>query len=263
MKLIEFKNHKKEILRALIDSANSDRGVLFVHGFERTTIEYKFKNIVDQLTGKVNLFRFDFAGCGMSDGDFTNFTVAEKVLELEAAIVAFKKVCPKLKKVTLVGHSIAGPIIVSLLQEKHALIDKVIWLGPAFNHRALLRYYFVRAWLKGKKVIDYSNYEKYFSNLAYTIFLKKKIVERKAHYMSMKYYHENMDIDYSDYLGSMMIPLEKILIVHGLKDEKVPLESCVLPKVIQVIKVKGGDHELEEPTQVKQYLSKVIKFIQS
>ncbi len=217
--------------------------------------------MVDKLDGKVNLFRFDFAGCGLSDGDFTNFTVAEKVLELEKALVTFKRVCPRLKKITLVGHSIAGPLIVNLMQEKHSLIDKIVWLGPAFNQRDLLKYYFVRAWLKGKKHIDYSNFEHYFSKTAYKIFLGKKKVERKAHYLSMKFFHENININYAEYLHSMQLNLNKILIVHGTKDEKVPLESCLFPKGIHVIKVKDGDHELEEPTQVVQYLNKVVKFI--
>jgi len=46
--IIEFKN-----LRGLLDKTNSDKGIVFVHGFERTTIERKFKAMVDELKNKV------------------------------------------------------------------------------------------------------------------------------------------------------------------------------------------------------------------
>ncbi|MFH1610441.1 MAG: hypothetical protein ABIA91_00975, partial [Patescibacteria group bacterium] len=69
--LIEFKNSKNKTLRGILDKTSSPKGIVFVHGFERTTVERKFKIIIDKLKDKISLFRFDFSGCGLSDGDFT------------------------------------------------------------------------------------------------------------------------------------------------------------------------------------------------
>lgn len=263
-KLIEFKNHKGEVLRGLLDTARSQTGVIFLHGFERTTIEPKFKNIVDKLKGKVNLFRFDFSGTGLSDGKFEDITAKKMAQELKKAIFVFKRGCKGLKQIIVIGHSFAGCVILEFIAKKHGTIDKAIFLAPPFNHKQVLKYLFTFSQYKKDTgtEITWENFKKYFSQKEYAKkFIKPKRMI-KAHYVSNKYYLENKDKDYQDYFNDLDMDFKNILIVHGDKDAIVPIENNNrLPQDINVITIKGGDHDLQRPDMVKQYLNKVVTFI--
>ena len=261
-KLIEFKNHKKETLRGLLDGAKSKRGVIFLHGFEHTTIEPKFKNIVDKIKNKVSCFRFDFSGCGLSDGDFSDISVAKLTQELRCALDVFVKSAPQVKEIVIVTHSLAGCVAVNYLQKKDLRIKKAVLFGPPFNHANLLKYYFVRGAFKGKKDIQWNNWEKNFNPTLYSLWFKTKNKTRKAHYLKNDYFIENREMDYQSLLETLTIPLQNVLIIQGDRDDKVPPASNDhLPKQLKSLMVAGADHTFEHPEVVKKYLSKVISFI--
>lgn len=260
-KLIEFKNHQKEVLRGLIDGANSNIGAVLIHGFERTTIESKFKNIIDKLKGKINLFRFDFSGSGLSDGRFEDITTEKLSKELEKAISVFKKNFPKVKTIILISHSFGCCVALKFIAKKKEAIEKVVFLAPAFNQKELLKYWFAVSNNKKKKII-WNNYKRYFSKKDFDKEMKKPKRMAKAHFISNNYVLENEDTDYQILFKDLMGDFENILIAHGDSDDKVPLESNhALPKSVKVIKVEGGDHDLEKMDSVIQYLDKVSKFI--
>lgn len=103
--LVEFENHKGEILRGFLDrQTRNKKGIIFVHGFEGSTIEPKFKNIIDLLRGKINLFRFDFSGYGISDGRFEDLTIKKLTQELETTIFLFSKTLPANKKIHILSN---------------------------------------------------------------------------------------------------------------------------------------------------------------
>jgi len=261
-KLIEFKNHKGELLRGLFNKENFTKVVIFVHGFEHTTVEPKFKKIIDKLKGDVSTFRFDFSGCGLSDGKFSDLTVEKLTNELEMAIKVIKKEMPKIKSIFLVGHSLAGCVIVNYLQNKNKLIEKAVLFGPALNQEHLIRYYSTRGLFVGKKYINWDNWKKNFSELKFDLWLKKKNKVRKANFISNNYFEENKGLDYQNMLETVCIDLNKILIVQGTRDDKVPIASNdKLPKEIKQIIVKNSDHNFEKPEFVKQYLMKVVTFL--
>lgn len=229
-KLIEFKNQKGEVLRGLVDKTKSQKGIVFIHGFEGTTIEKKFRNIVDKLKDRVNLFRFDFSGCGLSDGKFEDLTIKELKDELAIAIKNFKKYCPKIKGISLVAYSLGCCVALKFISENAGKIKKVVFFAPAFNQRKLLRY-----WLK-KKTLDQHTFKKYFL--------------------------ENKNKDYQDLFKKSKTDFKNILIIHGDADEDVPLKTNNrLPLEIRIIKVLGGDHKLQKPDMVKQYLLRTVRFL--
>lgn len=260
-KIIEFKNHQGETLRGLLDRAKSRRGVIFLHGYESTTVSYKFKNIVDKLKGRVNLFRFDFSGCGLSDGKFENMTVKKLSEEIGKAIRVFKKNCPRVKYIILIGHSLGCCAALKFISENYGQVSRVIFLAPPFNHGEILKYLFVFAAKKNKK-ITWKNYTKYFSRKVFNTAIKKSKRASKAHYISNKYFSENRKIDYQNLFQDLKFDLKDFLIIHGDNDEVVPIESNnKLPKGIGVIKVREGDHDLQGVDMVKQYLEEVVNFI--
>lgn len=263
-KLVEFKNHKGEILRGLFDKAKSKRGIVFVHGFERTTIESKFKHIVDQLKGKINLFRFDFSGCGLSDGDFSDLTVKKLSEELNSAIEKFKAISGA-KDISFVGHSLGCAIILNYLSTIGSNdFDKLVFLAPALNQRKLQQFWFVKS-ATPEAQINWSNFQEYFSGLSQEFAKSLDIKTRttKEHLINNKYFLETSAMDYQDILE--MTPYwrpSKSLIVHGDSDDKVPVESNnSIPKTIKIVKVGKGDHDLQRPDMVKQYLDKVVDFL--
>lgn len=253
-RLIEFKNHQQETLRGLLDKANSSVGIIFIHGMANTTIEKKFKLLVDQLKNQHNLLRFDFSGCGLSDGDFSNFTVKKSAKELSQAIQIFINKTG-VKKIILVGHSLGGAIITYYFKKHNPRnIKKAVLLAPALNQKELLRYYFVKMSNRDKK-ITWQNYRKFLNEKAFQRSLKNKRIMLKEDFLSNKYLLENYNLDYSEIVKKLDADT---LIVHGDSDDKVPLTSNNLkPNII----VKGGDHDLSRPDMVKQWLNKTIKFI--
>lgn len=258
--LIEFKNHKGETLRALFDRAKSACGIICVHGFERTSIESKFKNIFDEVKGKVNLFRFDFSGCGISDGSFIDTTCQKLTTELKRAISIFKNKCPIVKRFILIAHSF-GCCVALHYTFKNNNIHKLILFAPAFNQKELQQYWFTQLQRKDKRV-TWRNYKQYFSKASFMKEMNKPKRISKEHYISKKYFLENKDMDYQRLLKGL--GPKTTIIVHGDADEKVPMKSNdQIPNGIKIIKVRGGDHDLQRQDMVKQYLNKVIRTIKN
>lgn len=228
--LIEFKNQKGEVLRGLVDKTESQKGIVFIHGFEGTTIEKKFRNIVDKLKGKANLFRFDFSGCGLSDGKFEDFTIGELKDELTIAIKNFKKYCSKIKETSLIAYSLGCCAALKFISKNPGGIKKIIFFSPALNQKRLLKY-----WIK-KRAFNSAVFKRYFS--------------------------ENKNKDYQDLFKKGKVDFKNILIIHGDNDEDVPFETNdKLPQGIKIFKVAGGDHKLRRPEMIKQYLGKIVNFL--
>lgn len=256
--LIEFKNQKNEILRGLLDRANFNKAVIFLHGFERTTVEPKFKRINDRLKGKANLLRFDFSGCGLSDGSFEDLTVKKLSLDLKNAIKLMQNYA---SKIFIVAHSLAACVVLDYLKNKENDIKKIVFLSPALNQKELQRYWFVvNAMKKSDIEITWSNYGEYLDKNEFEDWMKIKSRMTKAHYISNDYFLENKEADYSLLLKKISLP---ILIIHGDTDDKVPFISNKIVSKFKIIKVMGGDHDLERPDMVNQYLDELIKFISS
>lgn len=259
--LISFQNHKRETLRGIFERAPSSTGVIFAHGFGRTSMEPKFKNITNKLEGKVNLFRFDFSGCGLSDGSFEDITADKLSKELGAAVLAFRERVPRLKSIRIVSHSFACAATIILCAREKDVFDRVVFLGPALNMGEILKYSFVKRRYPGGK-ITWANYKKFFDQRAFSREMKKERMMTYSHIISNLHYLENKDRDYRELMG--IIPKEKLLIVQGDSDRSIPLESQGnFLKNFKTILVKGGDHDLERPDVVAKYLPQVVSFLVS
>lgn len=265
LQIIEFKNHKKETLRGLLDKADSETGVIFVHGFERTSLEYKFKNIADKLKKKASLFHFDFSGGLLSDGSFEDITAEKLSKELDRAVEAFKPHCSEVKNIVLVAHSFGCCVVLKYLAKKKDLTFKTVFLAPAFNQKELNRYWFASS-VSLDKEITWNNFKESFSHEEFEKMMEKPKRMSKAHYISNEYFLENKEADYQDFFESGGLDFEKMLVVHGDKDDKVPFESndkLSGLKGLKQIKVEGGNHDLQRPDMVEQYLEETIDFILS
>lgn len=75
--------------------------------------------------------------------------------------------------------------------------------------------------------------------------------------MNPDYFLENKDRDFNKLIKGTPW-FDKIFVVHGDADEKVPIASNIKdPDII----VKDGDHDLEKPSMQKQWLNKTVTYL--
>ena len=257
--LIEFKNNAGDILRGILTEGDISNGaVLMCAGFERnSTTEKKFKALADKLSEKnIASLRFDYTGCGLSDGDFSNVTIKRMSEDAKRAI-EFLKSKTQSSAISMVGHSISGCVAANLCKEID--FEKMILIGPALNQRDLLRFWFTVSAMKKQNSsveINWSNYKNYLDEKSFLADCARTDRMTKTNFLSPEYFIENKSKDYSDSLRNA----DNILLIHGDKDDKVPLESLGEEFASKVV-VKGGDHDLERPDMFSQWENRAVEFL--
>jgi len=262
-KLIEFLNIENQKLRGIITTPDDEinNGIICLHGFERcSTTEKKFKSFADNLSNNhTATLRFDFSGCGLSDGDFKFTTIEKQGIELINAIEVFQREI-QISKVSIIAHSLGACILASQLQKINDKIDKIILLSPALNQKELLRYWFVTGQIKKTNPtteINWNNFKDYLIEEDFLTDCAKNDKMTKANYINPEYFTGGKDSDYSNFFLDTDY---RILHIHGNKDLAVPLDSLNIKFKNQLI-VDGGDHDLEKPNQLDQWLPKVVNFL--
>jgi pimeloyl-ACP methyl ester carboxylesterase len=262
-KLIEFQNAKNKTLRGILTLPNkkTSRSAICLHGFERcSTTEKKFKIISDSLVkDMIAVFRFDFSGCGLSDGNF-KFTTLKR--QTEDFVIALKRLKTETKynKINVITHSFGACVLAAAIDKIEAEVDKIILIAPALNLKDLLRYWFVVSEMKKnnpKIKIDWHNYTKYLDESAFQKDCEKSDKMTKANYINPNYFLEIKELDLSKKFDEMST---KVLHIHGLEDTIVPIESLNTKFENNVI-IKAADHDLERPNQLSQWKNKVVDFL--
>ncbi|HNZ83712.1 MAG TPA: hypothetical protein PKL98_00315 [Candidatus Pacearchaeota archaeon] len=230
--------------------------VLMIGGFERcATTEKKFKILSDMLD--FSSFRFDYDGIGLSDGDFSKSTVMNLSNQFKNIILGLRQ--NGYSEFSIIAHSL-GACVYAMLKDEISF-KKTILLSPALNQKDLMRYWFTISNFKNSSdstgiKIDWDNYKRYLDedNFKKDCFRNNRMT--KQNYIASNYYLENSEIDYSKYINSA----DNILHIHGEEDEKVPIKSLNV-RFPNFIFVKKGDHDLERPDMITQWLDQAIDFI--
>lgn len=259
-KLIEFKNQKGEILRGVLTYSDDKelKSVVMMGGFERScTTERKFKALADELI-KVGIpsLRFDHTGVGLSDGDFSTISVKNLGSDLVKAVDALGKEI-NFDRVSFISHSL--PPCIMAEPDKRRLFEKIVMMAPALNQKDLHRFWFVTNTMKKEKPdlkIAWENYKEYLDEEAFQEFCKDPKKMTKARFVGTNYFIESGEVDYS-----RLVPDQpNILHVQGELDNTVPLKSLNTSFSNKII-VKDGDHDIERPDMLKQWIHKVVDFI--
>lgn len=259
-KLIEFQNKNGDTLRGILNDTKTDHIAVFVHGFERTAVtEKKFKDLADALYDiGISSFRFDITGSGLSDGDFKHMTVASMAGDLKNAVSQIEKYG---KRINVVAHSLGGCSVAKYLTKgnNNREFDKIVLLAPALNQKELLRFWFATSVMKKEDSslkITWENFKQYLDENKFIKDCERQDKTARTHYVSSDYFLENKDKDYSGVFKNT----ENILHVHGDADIKVPLESLDFRFKNEII-VKGGDHDIEHPNMIEQWILGVVAFL--
>lgn len=112
----------------------NDSVAILMHGFQGNR-GYEPGKLLYDVSHKLNdaglpTIRFDFAGCGKSDGDFADMTVLSEILD-GMAIIDFVRTKVGAKKIYLVGHSQGGVVASMLAAYYRDVIAKLVLLAPA------------------------------------------------------------------------------------------------------------------------------------
>ena len=258
--LIEFENQKKETLRGIIHapSAQAEHVVIFIHGFERNaTVEKKFKSLSDRLAeNNIASFRWDASGCGLSDGEFKKLTIKNRTEEFVEALAKVASYA----KVSVVVHSLGACVLDKYLSQKQSKqFVSTILLAPALNQKELLRYWFAQSQTASDnpaQIVNWKNYREHFNEILFEKDCARPGRMTKMNYLDSEYFLENNAIQYGESLQKM----KRVMHIHGDADDKVPLESVPVSFFKKII-IKKGDHDLERPDMIEQWLESAVDFL--
>ena len=107
--------------------------IVFVHGFMGNKVgEHRlFVKAARYFTDRgYAVFRFDFSGCGESDGDYADVTITKQLSEVQAVLNVVSKL-PQVdpNNIILIGHSLGGAVA-SLTAAKDHRIRQLILSSP-------------------------------------------------------------------------------------------------------------------------------------
>ncbi|QZA81387.1 alpha/beta hydrolase family protein [Deefgea piscis] len=123
----------------LIGSAHlpdqAEQAVLMLHGFTGNRVEYTyfFVTLARVLAERgIAVFRFDFLGCGESDGEFAEVSVANQAAQTQHLLAYLAKNYPQYQR-HLLGFSMGGLVALQTALADSALIRSLCLLAPAAN----------------------------------------------------------------------------------------------------------------------------------
>ncbi len=246
---VHFKNNRHQTLHGYIHKPKKyDTAVLFLHGFPGTMqgTAAHFLNIISKL-GFLCL-RFNFSGTDTSEGKFEHKLMSQEVKDIKSALDFLEKNY-SFKKLILIGIS-TGAIDASLYACKDKRISKLILLSAVSDLKHAARYDFTdiqiqQFWKKG--YISYNNPQKWYH--------KKRL--------NKEFYDEFFTLNIPQAIKKYHKPL---LIVHGSKDEAVPVmnakelfQMAHHPKKLLII--RGADHRFSKKRHQAQLLWGIYRFI--
>lgn len=227
------------------DTLQNDRIAVLMHGFQGDRGYHSGKLLYD-LSHQLNAaglptLRFDFDGCGQSDGDFANMTVLGEILD-GMAIIDFVRTKVRATKIYLVGHSQGGVVASMLAGYYRDLIDKLVLMAPA-------------ATLKDDALIGECQGSKYDPN-----------------HIPLAVPVHGQDVSGQYFRTAQLLPIYETaqhfggdaLIIHGLNDSIVSPEASRKYNVIlpnsKLYLMEGEDHMLEGK-KLPEILTTVTDFL--
>jgi len=255
-KNIEFKNGEGLTLRGFVfEPKRYDTAIIFLHGFPSHIAGFTTSRLARAIRKtKYLLMVFDFSHTDTSDGKFEDKLMSKEVKDIKYAIDFLEKNYDY-KKLVLIGHS-TGAIDAALYAHKDKRIDKLVLMGAESDTKHSVRYDFTDVqvrdfWTKG--YIIYKNKEKGTTWWPHNKKLKKA------------FYDEFFTLDIPKAIKKYKRPL---LIVHGEKDEAIPLrdpkelfKNAHKPKKLVII--RGADHRFSKPEHFKKLIKTIHRFIKS
>ncbi len=248
MEKVYFKNSKGDNLCGVLSNPTSSKEkaiIIVCHGFSTSKDSRTYKRLEETLNShQMSTFRFDFFGHGESEGRFEDITISEAVDDILNAISFLKN--KGYSKIGLFGSSFGGIASIITASKTNDLFILAL-KSPVSNYQERDLAVKTKEELKDWKEKGYKYYvsgDGRRLKLNYTFF---EDFENNNGYEAAK---------------EIKIPT---LIVHGDKDESVPIEqSKKTANLIEDCKlevVKGADHRYSNPKDFEKMLSLISGFL--
>ena len=194
--------------------------VVLCHGLLSSMESPKFSLLASELRQRgIAALRFDFRGCGESEGSLEESNVSARLTDLMRMVGVLREKLGHRGPLGMMGSSMGGFVVLLACKQIPQIVSATcVWATP-FAPMDLIQLG------RGKE----------------------------AQLLGPSFYEDLRHHSLSDLHGK----LSRILVIHGEKDEIVPLEHAlkihdlaVPPKKLWV--VKGGDHRLSDPDHRKE-----------
>lgn len=218
--------------------------VILAHGFAAEKTEKgMFNDITKSLTeNEFLVYRFDFSGCGESEGDYSKTSLTKLIKDLRS-IIDFVKEQPKVdtNRLALVGMSFGTSVAVTFNAPE---IKSYVLLGSVANPYEVLKNLF----------------QQYTFNPERESF---RITSEGKHVkMGPQFWKDFSNYDLPKSVSEIYKP---ICIIHGEKDSAAPLEEAKIfydnanePKKLVV--VKNSDHGFCEPSERSEMIKELTNW---
>lgn len=247
---ITFRNDKENQLVGMIHlpyaKEREDKIVVITHGMGKQVADPQFVELSRNLASvDIPNFRFDFEGCGNSQGKLKDLIVKQETKDLKSAVnTVFKEGDFDPNGLILVGDSLGAVVNCLFTAEGNFPVKSIVLWSPAFNQEQLFK-----NWYSPEEIAKCK---------------KEGIIVKGKRRIGIDYLEENIDSDYSNVLEKINIP---VLIVHGNADEDVPLEySKELAEKYSNVNLKvipGADHKKESVREREELIKSTVEWIKS
>ncbi|WP_227935096.1 alpha/beta hydrolase family protein [Alkalihalobacillus deserti] len=227
--------------------------IIFVHGFVSSKVgEHRlFVKAANYFANKGFIcFRFDFRGCGESDGDYQEVTVTKQLEELRTAInyvSSLDGVNPE--RMTLVGHSLGGAITALSASQFPSIQTIVLWSPVA-------RPYFDIRSITGTEAINTAE--------------KEGVFDYKGFLLSYDFFN---DLSHHDPLKKITSYKGSVLLIHGDQDQDIPKENVTTylkelkenrnERVIDASYIVGADHTFTNTAWENELFHKTCQWLEN
>ncbi len=226
MNRITFQNSKGVNLVGVlhIPQEKTSSVVIVSHAFTSNKNRERLIRIADTLSeSSFAVLRFDFGGCG--ENEDREITVQDQVDDLKSAINYIRK--NGYKEIGLLGESLGG--LTSLLAYDEDIKALVLW-APVTQS-------------KTPSIIQKEELQQELNEKGFIIYKK----DGREFKIPQRFFKERQAVNQKEILSKVKSP---VLIIHGDKDDTVPLEQSktamqFLPENSKLEIIKDGDHKLD------------------
>ncbi|MGD2245201.1 MAG: alpha/beta fold hydrolase [Candidatus Aminicenantes bacterium] len=245
---IFFENSQGTRLCGILSNPTNDQKkpiIILCHGFSTSKDGRTFVRLEEMLNDKeISTFRFDFYAHGESEGNFEEITTSEAVDDVRNSIEFLKK--SGYEKIGLVGSSFGG--LASILTASQS--DDLYLLAlksPVSDYKSM-----AHTRRSEEEINDWKNKG----------YIELNNVDEESRRLNYSFYEDAEKVDAYEAARKIKIPA---LIVHGDKDETVPIEQSL--KTARLIDdcrleiITGCDHYYSNPEHFEKLLNLISGFI--
>ncbi|MDM5340126.1 alpha/beta fold hydrolase [Fictibacillus enclensis] len=224
--------------------------VIICHGFtsNRIGVDRLFVKTAQQLSAsEFVVLRFDYAGCGESEGSYGENTFQDLISQTQAAIdYASKLPCVDSREIILLGHSLGGAVAVQTAAVDPRVKDLILWASVGNPYHDIVN-------IVGKDECQSLTTKGYVDHLGYS--LKADFLQSLQSYQPMK--------ELAQFTGD-------ILLLHGTEDKDIPSVYCTqfydsgshrIHGTSECKLIKGANHTFSSIHHFNELLAQTLNWL--